>query len=180
MDTKFKKGFTPWNKGTKGVMKPNSGTFKKGDNSVDLKIRFWQKVNKTRTCWLWTAATNNMGYGRINVDGKVMLAHRASYQMKFKVIPKGMCVLHKCDNPKCVNPKHLWLGTKKDNNLDRDSKGRSVLGEDRIQSKLNWLKVNKIRKMYKTAKYSQRELAKEFEISQMIINHVVNNKAWRI
>src|SRR3990167_11380987 len=105
----FVKGIIPWNTGTKGVMKANSGSFKKGDNSVDLSIRFWGKVNKGEGCWTWTATKNNKGYGVISVRdyGGNKLAHRVSYELSHSCsIPKGLLVLHNCDNPLCVNPKH--------------------------------------------------------------------------
>src|SRR3990167_10444986 len=91
----FTKGFRPWNKNTKGVMKANSGSFKKGDNSVDLKIRFWKKVVKTDSCWLWTAHKNNKGYGVISIRnvGGNKLAHRIAYEMICGIIPKRIKVL---------------------------------------------------------------------------------------
>jgi hypothetical protein len=91
---------------------------------VDLNIRFWNKVNKTKKCWEWLATKNNKGYGRIQVNGKSRLAHRISYGLKNGEIPRGLEVLHKCDNPLCVNPKHLFLGTHKDNLQDMAKKGR--------------------------------------------------------
>lgn len=142
-----------------------------------IEERFWSKVKKTNKCFYWTAYKFN-GYGRLNVNGKNTPAHRFSYELNKGKIPSGMCVCHSCDNPLCVNPEHLWLGTRKDNNLDRTSKGRSVVGEQRSQSKLSWGMVNDIRKIYSEGKYSQRELCKKFNISQPLLCKVVNNKNW--
>jgi hypothetical protein len=92
-----------------------------------LEERFWAKVNQTETCWLWTASTTTFGYGVIGRGGKgggFVNAHRLSWQIHFGDIPKGLCVLHRCDVPACVRPDHLWLGTKKENSLDAVAKGR--------------------------------------------------------
>ncbi len=87
--------------------------------------RFFQKVSKTDNCWLWLANKDNDGYGRIKIKGKTLLAHRVSWNIHFGQIPEEMNVLHRCDNPPCVNPLHLFLGTVLDNVRDRDSKGRN-------------------------------------------------------
>jgi hypothetical protein len=76
-------------------------------------------------CWLWAAATNGEGYGIECHGGKNWLAHRVSYNLHRGLIPNGMCVLHKCDTPACVNPDHLFLGSHADNSRDRENKGRN-------------------------------------------------------
>lgn len=90
--------------------------------------RFWPKVAKAageNGCWAWTAWTNNHGYGTLGDE----YAHRISWRLHFGEIPDGMRVLHRCDNPPCVRPDHLFLGTPKDNNADMSAKGRSTWGE---------------------------------------------------
>ena len=87
--------------------------------------RFFEKVEKTEKCWGWLAGTNKDGYGKFKMRGKTLQAHRLSWVIHNGIIPEGMCVLHHCDNPPCVNPAHLFLGTILDNNRDRDAKGRN-------------------------------------------------------
>lgn len=90
--------------------------------------RFFSKVEKTETCWNWTACKRGKaGYGAINVNGKVKDAHRLSYELHKGEIPEGLMVLHTCDNRLCVNPEHLFLGTAKDNWHDGFNKGRIKL-----------------------------------------------------
>ena len=87
--------------------------------------RFFSKVNKTESCWLWVGAQNGKGYGRFGVNRKVVSAHRYSYETFNGPITDGMIVCHTCDVRHCVNPEHLWLGTVADNNKDMFDKGRN-------------------------------------------------------
>ncbi len=86
--------------------------------------RFFSKIKKTKKCWGWTGTKHQFGYGSFSFKSKKINAHRFSYIVHCGPIPNGMCVLHKCDIPECVNPDHLFLGTQKDNMEDMASKGR--------------------------------------------------------
>lgn len=92
--------------------------------------RFWSKVDKRGPdeCWPWTAGKLHFGHGAFTVKRRPIAAHRMSWMITNGPIPDGMCVLHHCDNPSCCNPSHLFIGTKTDNNKDRDSKNRQAQG----------------------------------------------------
>ena len=148
---------------------------KKSDNE-----RFWGSVDKTGSCWVWIASKNNKGYGNFSVSGKAVFAHRYSYALVNGQIPESKHVLHKCDNPPCVNPEHLFLGSPADNMADRDAKGRHVPtpGESNGNAVLTAGLVAEIRSLYNTGEYSQRTLAAIFKISQPHVSALVNNKRW--
>jgi HNH endonuclease len=87
--------------------------------------RFWARVRKTDACWEWTGSTRHFGHGHLNVSGRRVLAHRFSWELANGPIPPGLQINHHCDNPPCVRPDHLYLGTQADNTRDRVERGRS-------------------------------------------------------
>lgn len=97
-----------------------------GCNKLSLLERLLNKIkiNEITGCWEWQASVNNIGYGFIRDEGKMRTAHRVSYEQHIGPIPPGKQVLHTCDNPRCINPDHLWVGTIKDNMQDKVKKGR--------------------------------------------------------
>lgn len=164
------------------------------------KHRFWRGVDKSgpihpglkTRCWLWTAFTDRR-YGKIIAFGE-QFAHRVSWVIHFGPVPNGLCVLHHCDNPSCVNPKHLFLGTQQDNMTDMNIKGRHSKGEthgsktrpEKVargeahgRSKLTGNDVLEIRRLYKTTKLSQRKLAIMFDVSQVTIGKIILRELWK-
>lgn len=144
--------------------------------------RFWEKVRKTGSCWTWTGQRHDHGYGRLETyvpKRIVYLAHRLSWEIHFGPIPEGLQVLHKCDNPPCVNPDHLFLGTHLDNMNDMRRKGRNVRGERLPHSKLTTAAVLDIRARYAKGNVTQQALADHFGVSNSQINGVIHRNAWK-
>ena len=131
--------------------------------------RLRNKTRVTDTCWWWEGSKNQNGYGNFGFVGKVWKAHRASYVLHNNTnIPSGMVVCHTCDNPSCVNPRHLFLGSIKDNITDRNTKQRTF-------AKITLDDAVNIRKSDK----SQRVLAKKYNISQVEVWRIKNNMRWQ-
>jgi len=143
---------------------------------LDLGIvwRFWDKVEKTDTCWLWTGVKNHDGYGRLKVDGQMVTAHRIAYLIAVPDFDQRMLVLHRCDNPSCVRADHLFLGTVQTNMADKAIKGRAPRGENHHGHKVTDDEVEEIRQLYKSG-LSQRAVALRFGISHVQVGNIVNN-----
>ncbi|MCC0013822.1 MAG: HNH endonuclease [Rhodobiaceae bacterium] len=166
-------------------------------DSVPVKIdvdspRFWSKVAVTASdddCWEWQAATDKRGYGRFSVGtsrNATMLAHRAAFVLSAGFLPEAVC--HRCDNPRCCNPDHLFAGTRNDNNKDMTAKGRhwsvvcpekSVKGEAHGSAKLTEDDVIAIRREYASGHVSQRALAARYGVSQRTVVKIVKRIGWR-
>jgi hypothetical protein len=125
---------------------------------------------------------NDRGYSQIAIGNnkRAMGAHRFIWKQCFGEIPEGMFVCHKCDNPKCINPEHLFLGTQKDNMKDMAKKGRSMWGEKHRSAKLKKEQVIEIKNKLKNYKYGLvHKIAKEYGISDREISSIKNNKKWK-
>lgn len=149
-----------------------------------IQDRFWEKVKRGSVdeCWPWTAHTHYKGYGVFGIDGYAEKAHRVSWEITNGEIPKGMCVCHKCDNPPCCNPNHLFLGTTGDNTRDSVRKGRFVStkkGEGHVKHKLTDELVKRFRKLYDGG-MSAYAIAKMFPIvTEATMIQVVRRKTWK-
>lgn len=154
---------------------------------TDLAERFWPKVEKGDTCWLWQGTRDKKGYGQINRGAHTgnIKAHRAAWLLTKGPIPKGLNVLHKCDNPPCVRPDHLFLGTFADNSQDAARKGRLVfqayperapVGERVGGAKLKDVEAQEIRRLYQTGDWSQPQLARRYGVSQAAIWYVLHRR----
>lgn len=150
--------------------------------------RFWSKVEKTDTCWLWKASTR-AGYGSFKLNGKVIFAHRFSYELANNGIDKDLMVCHKCDNPLCVNPDHLFLGTNSDNMKDCYSKGRMKLlngikfkkgdrPDNRVLSDLSVKEIKKLIINKKELKLTLQKIADIFNINVSTIKDIASGRSY--
>ncbi len=173
-----------------GLVKGQPAKFVKGHTAkVRVTTRFWRRVlvKGPDECWNWTGkyvVSSCTRYGHFRIDGgKIVLAHRFSYQLHFGTIPDGMCICHKCDNGLCVNPNHLFMGTKADNNADKMAKGRQrwdpPVGERNGHAKLKDKDVATIREMAASG-IRHTELVRRFpQVSPATISEVVHHKIWK-
>lgn len=142
--------------------------------------RFWAMVTRGDGCWEWLGARDNHGYGSFCVQKRLRRAHRVAYVLIHGSIPHGLYVLHRCDNPGCVRPDHLWLGSGDDNDADRDAKGRNrpPYGERNGFTKLTNRDADEIRRLW-DAGHKGVELARIFGSSPPAISAIVNRKTFR-
>lgn len=142
-----------------------------------IEERFWEKVDKSGDCWLWLGQTNG-GYGVISCNGKDKYAHRVSWQIHNGNIPGDILVLHTCDNPPCVNPDHLWLGTDADNTNDKVKKNRHLCGSSQPNSKLHESDVLVIRELWSVGT-SKKAIAWLFDIAEGTAYQIAKRTSWR-
>lgn len=135
-----------------------------------LQQRFDEKykVDPVSGCWLWFGAQTR-GYGQISVGEKMFYAHRISYELHVGPIPKGLCILHRCDTPACVNFEHLWPGTTQDNTADRIQKGRQHGAAKLTEQQVLGIRI---------ATGTQWEIASRYGIGQSQVSGIKNRKSW--
>lgn len=160
----------------------NNGRFIKGHKGMSPKERFWARVKTTDGCWLWVGNRGREGYGSIWVHGRAVRVHRFSWELHYGTIPHGMYVCHRCDNPSCVNPLHLFLGTHLDNMRDKMSKGRwrghKICGEAHWNTKIGYKRAAEIRELAETM--SARAIGRKFSLSHSAVMSVLNGTRWAI
>jgi len=160
-------------------MKPNL-------KQKDLKGKFIQqninslmsRVHKTESCWLWTGLISQDGYGKVGYNYKTYRAHRLIFELLTKQNINNKYLCHSCDNPLCVNPKHLFIGTQKDNIKDASNKNRRAIGEKHPQHKLTEKEVLEIRNLKKNGK-TIKELSYLFKVNQSSISAITTYRYWK-
>lgn len=164
--------------------RPGSWAIPRKGTAVDdaTAAEFWSFVDKRGDdeCWLWQGPTDKKGYGVFwRRPRKEVLAHRRMMRLVHGDIPDGMCVCHSCDVPLCVNPAHLWFGTKRENTADRDRKLRQARGEqNKGGGKLTSAQVLEIRALI-AAGHKRCGIAAAYGISDGMVGHIKHGRAWR-
>lgn len=150
-------------------------------NMKQLPQRFWDQVHKQESCWIWNGQKGRVfGYGQIKLDGRVQRTHRVMWESINGPIPDGMCVCHKCDVQRCVNPDHLWLGTRADNNADKLAKGRGNMPHGRYhhRAKLTEDNVRAI-KAALARNQTKKSIARQYGVSSATIRGIVRGDTWK-
>ena len=140
------------------------------------RLRFDRKIEKTESCWLWTGGSSDFGHGRFRVGGKLQSTHRIAYTLAYGKIPKAKLVLHKCHNPRCVNPEHLYAGTYADNQKDALEAGRSKVP---VHLWLDEARVLEIKALVSSG-LSFREVGRRTGVNHSTVSSIVKGKtkAW--
>jgi len=146
-----------------------------------IEERFWAMVRKSDGCWAWTGSLNGKGYGQIATKrgSRPLLSHRLSWEIHFGPISNGMCVCHKCDNPSCVRPDHLFLGTITDNDKDRDEKGRTEKGDRHHNATLTAALVIECRRRYWIDGVLLRQLSSEMGVTVGALGQAIRGETWQ-
>lgn len=153
---------------------------------LPIAERFWAKVEKAAPgvgvhCWVWTGFRNAKGYGHFGANGKRFIASRFAWAITYGPIPVGLCVCHRCDNPPCVRPDHLFLGTISDNNQDAARKGRLKRwqqGENNGRAKLNLRQALEVQARA-LAGEKRQALADEFGVAEVTVRRIATGRTWR-
>lgn len=143
--------------------------------------RFFQKIKKTDGCWLWTGSKTEWGYGRVWLNRKFYQANRVSFAIHKHPVPKNKLVCHSCDNPSCVNPDHLFVGSDNDNWQDcrQKRRNRHPRGEEHGRVRLTTEQVMEIKRDYAPRKMPKRVFAEKFGVSVSCIQHIVRGDNWK-
>lgn len=148
---------------------------------IPTEVKFWESVERSEGCWVWAGARDRRprhGYGITRVDGRNVGAHRVAWELTHGPIPSGQHVLHRCDNPPCVNPAHLFLGTHQDNMRDMMAKVRNARGERSGNAKLIVGDVRRIRWLVRQG-HSQSAVARLFGLNSGTVNRISRGLSWK-
>jgi hypothetical protein len=148
----------------------------KACRSVTDSERFWRRVDRSGACWLWLGSRHRQGHGYASLNGRVQYAHRVSWQLTHGPIPEGHVVCHKCDNPPCVNPDHLFVGTQGDNVRDARAKGRMTT-ETMRSAKLSTENVLTVRDMLASGT-TQSAVAAAMGVTRSCIGLIAQGRRW--
>lgn len=144
------------------------------NQGLPLQTRFWMKVRVTDTCWLWTAALDDKGYGILQVKGRATKAHRVAWELRHGPIRDGLFVLHKCDVPRCVRWSHLVLGDHDANMSDMVSKHRARSGTEYITREMAF----SIRDEYSKGGVTHAELATAYGVGRASVSLITRGLTW--
>lgn len=173
----YRRRFGSWN----NALKKAGLEIKESNLGMSLNERFWEKVDKKGDdeCWNWKGTGTPCGYGYLWYINSKIPAHRVSFILEFGEIPEGKEVCHKCNNTQCVNPKHLCICTHQENIKYRNEQGRTPKGETHYRATFTKEKVDQIRQKYISDKnITMRELGKEYNVTECIIEYILNNKTY--
>ncbi len=139
---------------------------------------FWSKIKKTEGCWIWIAGRDKNGYGKITRNKRDLRAHRAMWELKNGEIPEGLLVCHSCDNPSCVNPGHLFIGTVAENNKDKHDKGRHLYGAMCHKAKITDEIAREIYRRSKSGEVQAR-IAEEYGVVHQTVSMIATGATWK-
>lgn len=141
-------------------------------------MQFFDNVKKTNGCWEWTRGKTSAGYGAVWWGGKTEAAHRLSYRLHRGPIPEGMYVCHSCDNPACVNPDHLWLGSLQDNHKDMMLKEREYRGSQHHTTQITEDDVVAMRNL-RASGMTPTEIANIYGLKRPMVSHICTGRNWK-
>jgi len=160
-----------------GKGRPHLGLSFLGHIPAHKRFDEYIHVNQETGCHEWLGVKNNKGYGMLGYEGKRKLSHRLAWERIHGKIPEGLCCLHKCDNPACNNPDHLFLGTHYQNMMDRDAKNRGSLGSRNSMAKVNDDIVREIDSLLRSG-MRVFHVAEKVGVNQDIVHNILRGKTW--
>ena len=147
--------------------------------SVRERLEKHSQINEATDCIEWRGSKSPEGYGYIKVNGRTRYVHRTAYEIHKGAIPKHCVVMHQCDNPRCINPDHLVVGSVADNIADKVAKARQAKGERNGRAKLRARQVAAIRRFHLAGRLTKSQLARKYSVDRACIDRIVSKRTWR-